>query len=175
MSGCDDIRPLVHERLDSEISGDRAAALEAHLGACGECRAIAEGLAAVRAGLRALPEHRLPADALEAVLDRTVRAGRMQVLPRLAALWPAWAGAAVVVVLASLLLRWPLTPKAPVGPSPAEVARGRDEVRRVLFLASRALHRAERAASERVLSGEVAPALRRLPIRWAPRPEPRKS
>jgi anti-sigma factor RsiW len=175
VSGCDVFRPLLDERLDGDLAADRAAALEAHLAECADCRAVAEGLAAVRAGLRALPEHPLPSVALEEVLDRTVRAGRPKVLPRFAALWPAWAGAAVVVVLALLLARLPHEPSTLAQPSPAEVARARSEARLVLSVASNALHRAERAARDRVVAGEVAPALRRLPIRWTARPEPRKS
>ena len=174
MSACAAFRPLLDERLDGELSAERAAALEVHLAACGECRAVAEGLAAVRTTLRALPEHPLPPEALEAVLDRTVRRSRFRGLPRFSAAWPAWAGAAAVVILALLLLGGPLAPTQTGRPSADEVARGRDDARRVLSLASRALHRAERAACDTVVAGEVAPALRRVPIRWAPRPEPRR-
>jgi anti-sigma factor RsiW len=175
VSGCDVCRELLHERLDGELPADRAMPLDAHLAACAECRAAAEGLAAVREGLRALPEHPLPARTLEAILDRTVRARRPRVLPRFTGAWPAWAGAAAVVALALLLLRVPLAPSSSELPSTADVARARSEARKVLSLASGALHRAEKAASDQVLAGKVAPALRRLPIRWAPRPESRKS
>lgn len=175
MSGCDAFRRLLDERLDGALAQDDASALEAHLAACADCRVVAAGLAAVREGLQSLPEHPLPPIAFEEVLDRTVRAGRRRPPARFAALWPAWAGAAAVVVLALLLARLPQGPSTLAQPSPAEVARARSEARLVLSLASDALHRAERAARDRVVTGEVAPALRRVPVRWVPTPQPRKS
>ncbi len=173
MSPCDGFRARLHQRLDGELAADAAGALDAHLAECPDCRSLAEGLAAVRSGLLALPEHPLPEASLEAILDRTARGRRPRI--RLAASWPAWAGAAAVAALMLLLLRAPLPPSSPAGTSPGELARAESEARLVLALASGALHRAERAAGDRVLAGEVAPALRKVPIRWAVRPEPRKS
>ncbi len=172
MSGCDSFRPLLHDRLDGELSAGAAEALDAHLATCPDCRSLAAGLSAVRSGLLALPEHPLPPDSLEEILERTVRGPRDRV--RLAARWPAWAAAAAVAALVLILLRGPLPPGPAAEPSPDDLARAAGEARAVLCLASGAIHRAERAAAERVLVGEVAPALRRIPIRWAVRPGPRK-
>ncbi len=173
MSDCGTFRPLLHERLDGELGAGAALALDAHLAACPDCRSAAEGLAAVRSGLLALPEHPLPEEAIDEILDRTVRDRRPRA--RFAAYWPAWAGAAALAALALLLLRLPLSPSVPAETSPGDVAKAASEARLVLSLASGALHRAERAAGNRILAGEIAPALRRVPIRWAVRPEPRKS
>ena len=175
MTGCEAIRPLLHARLDGELAREQAEAVEAHLAACAACRTVAVGLEAVQIGLRGLPEVPLPAAALEEILDRTVRVGRRRGIGVLAAPWPAWAGAAAVAVLALVLLRMPLHAPSPGPPTSAEVSRARSEARVAVSLASRALRRAERAATRRVLAGEVAPALRRLPIRFTPRSEPRKS
>jgi predicted anti-sigma-YlaC factor YlaD len=173
VSACETFRPLLHERLDGELGPDAALSLDAHLAACPDCRSAAEGLAVVRSGLLALPEHPLPAEAIEEILDRTVRDRRLGT--RFAAYWPAWAGAAALAALALLLLRFPLSPSVPAEIPPGDVAKAASEARLVLSLAAGALHRAERAAGNRILAGEIAPALRRVPIRWAVRPEPRKS
>jgi anti-sigma factor RsiW len=175
VSACEAIRLLLHARLDGELPAERVATVEAHLAACAACRAVASGLEAVRSGLRELPEHPLSAAVFEEVLDRTVRARRPRGFRRLAVPWPAWVGAAAVLAFAVVLLQIPVFPPSPGPPSPAEVSRARSEARIAVSLASRALHRAERAAADRVLAGEVAPVLRRLPILWATKPEPRKS
>jgi predicted anti-sigma-YlaC factor YlaD len=172
VSRCEDIRELLHRRLDGELAADLATDLDGHLADCADCRAAAAGLAAVAAGLAALPEHPFPETAFEAVLDRTRRSRRSRFRSGLAASWPAWAGAAAVLVLALLMLR---PAPAPGTPTSLEVARASREARMVLTLASRAVRRAEQVAGRRVLAGEVAPALRRLPIRWASGPGPRKS
>ena len=59
--------------------------------------------------------------------------------------------------------------------TPEEIARAVEEARLVLGLTGSALRRAERAAVEQVLGGEVAPALQRLPIQFSRSKEPRRS
>ena len=50
-----------------------------------------------------------------------------------------------------------------------ELEQARLEARRVLEITAVALARSERAAFERVLGGEVSPAIRKIGIQW---PEP---
>ena len=51
-------------------------------------------------------------------------------------------------------------------PTEEEIRKAAEDVRMVLALASRAVRRSERAAVERVLAGEVAPALDRIMVDW---------
>lgn len=179
MTGCETFRERINERLDGELAEPQSRELDAHLAACDGCREIAEARSMVVTGLRHLPEHCFPEEALEKVFDRTLRSGNSS----------SQAGSLPVVPNASrrprrhpALLRWtPLVAAAAMGiiimlivprstapdrPTPAEMAKAQREVRVVLSLTAQALSRAQHAASDRVLADEVAPALRRVPIRW---------
>jgi predicted anti-sigma-YlaC factor YlaD len=167
MSGCNDYRDLIHARLDGELPGGRAADLDAHLDACASCRELADDLAAVASGLRALPEHPLPPAVLQEVFDRTVRRRRVILFPRLTQLpWKGWAAGTLAAAVLIALVFYPRY-SATRGPSPEDLARAQGEVRMVLSLTARAMQRAEIAASDRVLAAQVAPALHRVPIAWS--------
>ena len=167
MTGCDDSRELLHSRLDGELPGERAADLDAHLAACASCRELADDLAAVAAGLQALPEHPLPPGVLREILDRTVRRRPTIRFPGISL--PFWRGWAAGAVAAAVLIAMVFYPRysATRSPSPEDLARAQGEVRMVLSLTARAMQRAEIAASDRVLAAQVAPALHRVPIAWS--------
>jgi anti-sigma factor RsiW len=176
VSRCLAVRELIHERLDGDLPVDRERELLRHLSVCQDCRDFEADLSAVVRGLLDLPEHPMPAADVEHVLARTVRADaspagrwRSGLFRSLAwlPLWARWAaasGAATAGIVAVLILVRPWTADRP---SPEDLARADDQLRMVLSLASRALHRAEQAASERVLLEEVGPALRHVPIQWS--------
>jgi anti-sigma factor RsiW len=167
VNGCREFCRLLHARLDGELPGERKGDLEAHLAACASCRGLADELAAVGAGLRALPEHPLPSGVLREVLDRTVRRRRFVRVPGILLpsrrLWAAGALAAAILIALVVYPRYSATR----GPSPEDLARAQGEFRLVLSLTARAMRRAELAASDRVLAAEVAPALHRVPISWS--------
>ena len=163
---CSEAREAVHVSLDAELM-DAALKrrLEAHLAGCTECRAFVAEMRVVQEGLRSLPELQLPDEALEEVWNRTTRARRVRGFPRRWNLAAA-AAAVLVVVLAGLWLR---NGSAPPGPTDAELERAAAQARLVLGLTSRALQRSERAVLHDVLTDEVSPALRRVPIQWPAR------
>jgi anti-sigma factor RsiW len=167
---CAAARETVQELLDGTVEAERREALESHLAACGECREVRRGLVAVRAGLRSLPETPFPDDALRQVWDRTVNAGRGATF---VAPWrPRFVTAAALaasLVLFALIFSW--SRRLPPDPGPArldaeQIEQVRREARQVLELTAAALKRGERAAIERVVEGEVSPAIRRIGIQW---------
>lgn len=164
MSACDRYRGWIHSRIDGDLDADAARELRAHLGSCASCRDEATSLEMVAVGLRDLRPETMPDAAFEAVLAHTSGSSRGRVVPfvRRRAAWIGLAAAAAVVVAAILVPSWR---GGPVGPTPEETARARQEAQMALAIAAKALRRAE-TAGDRVLTDEVSPALKRIPIRW---------
>jgi anti-sigma factor RsiW len=84
---------LVTGFVDGELAAEAAAAVDAHLGACADCRAQAEAERGLRARLRSLPAPHLPAG-LEARVRS--RARRRPLVARAAARWALPLAAALV-------------------------------------------------------------------------------
>jgi hypothetical protein len=156
MTGCAEARSALHAWLDGSA---KPADLAAHLERCPACREIEADLSLLVRELRSLPPIGFPDERLEQVWIRTTRAsGRRR-------LWPWGLAAAAVLALVAVgvgLLR----ENAPASPSEAELRRAAAEARYALRLTAETLRRAERAAVRDVLTREVSPALRRVPIRW---------
>lgn len=168
MTTCAGLRGAIQERLDGPIDPALERELAMHLAACAECREYHDGLVALRARLRALAMPPLPDDALESVWARTLRAARPP-RRRAAAWWLDWRYAAAVaalllLVIVPVLLRRPSAPAAPPEVTSAEVARAARDLGRVLALTEDAFRRTESVARDRVLAGEVSPAIRRIPV-----------
>ncbi len=163
MSICDRYRDLIHSKIDGDLDAEGERELRVHLAVCPSCREEATSLESVAAGLRSLAPAPMPDDLFDAALARTSRGSRGRVLPfvRKRAAWIGLAAAAAIT--AAILV--PSYFRAPSGPSPAEVARAREEAQLALSIAAKALRRAE-TAGDRVLTDEVSPALQRIPIRW---------
>jgi len=168
---CRAAREWIHARIDGDLSEDRAALLDAHLRACGDCREFESGLARVAAAFAGLPQTSFPDDALREVFAATVDVRpwwrRWTALGPMAR--PALVGVAAAAVAGVAL--WLATAGRPGGrpgggPTEAEVARAMAETRYALALASSAMRRSERAVIQDVLRDEVAPALDRVPVRW---------
>lgn len=176
MNACLDRRDAIHRLLDDELDSAERAAFDAHLGSCAGCREMLAGLEATRAVLRALPKEMLPAEALDTVWARTIRSAETgRAAARAPWWWAAAAAATVTVAILGGLLRAPRLPSADRAvadavTAPADIDRAGREARFVLALTSRALHKSGSAARDQVLGGRVAPALRRIPIRWAEEP-----
>jgi len=165
-------RETLHDLLDGPVEAGRRTSLEAHLATCDECREVDDGLEAVRAGLRSLPETPFPAVALRQVWDRTVNAERERAS---AAPWrPRFVAAAALaasVALVALIISWsrglpPAAVPAPGRLHAEQIEQVGREARQVLEVTAAALKRSEHAAIERVLGGEVSPAIRKIGIQW---------
>jgi len=180
---CARARDSVQHGMDGPVDARERAALDEHLVECEACREYRDGMLALSEALRAAPELSLPAAALEQVWDRTVRAepSRRRGLARH---WRGLAAAAVVTGALVGLWAWVDRPTVPADPIAAELPEGMtredldralEEMHLVLNLTGSAIKRTERAAVEQVLGGEVAPALRLLPIDFSGSHEPRRS
>jgi hypothetical protein len=131
--------------------------------------------------LRALPVVPLPDAALDEVWAKTLGADT-EGAPTVS--WRTRAGA-ILAVAASLLVvvlavEWsrqqpnaPIRTATVVEPAPDEIERARAEAESVLEITAFALARSERAAFERVLGGEVSPAIRKIGIQWPEPPAPK--
>lgn len=156
----------MHERLDRRRPIGTIGALDAHLHQCASCRRLFDELTAVQSVLRQLPPFELDQASTERVLavaaeDRSARSHRrrrtgMRLVPAAAAL--------LLAVMAGLILRPDGVLVARQTHSPGELERAAAEVEFVLGLAGDALRRSREVAVQDVLSRELAPALRRIPL-----------
>ena len=164
MSACARFEDLLHARRDGELGDAESRELEGHLASCDRCREIASSLESAREALRGIAFEPMPEADFQAVLDRTVRSeGKVVPLrPRRPRLY-AGLGLAAAVIAAAVIV--PLVVSRNQGPSPREIAHAREDALRALAIAGRALKRAETAGNA-VVTGEVSPALRRVPLRW---------
>jgi predicted anti-sigma-YlaC factor YlaD len=167
---CAATREALHELFDEAGPGRVA---PEHLDRCSACRDWARDHGEVRRALQKLEQPGFPDDALQEVWARTVdrqRAGWTR------SAWT-WAAAAAVLVAVIGLGLWgtigttPTVPPRETGtvaerPTDEEIRKAAEDVRMVFALASRAVRRSERVAVERVLAGEVAPALDRIMVDW---------
>lgn len=161
---CERAREVTHRLLDGDLlDAERLSRCESHLRICSGCREEADELRQIQDELRAMPVSALPEEALREVLDRTVRQTADGETAR--GWFPGWQAAAAAVLALALFVVWQAGGRGPVGPGPAEIARAEAETRLVLGLTAEALRRTENA-TEGVLSHEVSPALRKIPIQW---------
>lgn len=159
---CERARQITHRVLDEELmDAGMLQEHDEHLQSCSLCREHAGEVGQVQQALRALPAVPMTEEALAEVRRRTTRAGR---LPRY---WQ-WTAAAAVFGVA-VLGTW-LWTRQPPEPTAEELARAADETRIALGLASQALRKTQQVGIRGVLSNEVAPALRRLPLTWPEAP-----
>ena len=167
MSACAKFTGLLHARLDGEIGTPELRELDAHLASCAACRELADSFDAAREALRGMPLEPMPEEDFRAVLDRTIRAAA-SVAPfrsRLLRRGPVFAGIGLAAAVVGAAILVPLFLARHSGPSPEEIAHAREDARRALAIAGRALKRAETAGNA-VVTDEVSPALRRVPLRW---------
>jgi len=73
---------------------------------------------------------------------------------------------AAAVLAATLLVPFTLWYLSPSEPTTAEVDEAAREARMVLAVAAKAVRSAETTARDRVIEGEVSPAIRHVPVRW---------
>jgi hypothetical protein len=163
--GCAEAREAIHLSIDADLmDAGLKRSLETHVSSCADCREFAAEMRAIQGGLRALPELRMPDEALERVWDRTTRSRHAS-----ARTWRRNLAAAAAVIVIALAGLWLRNGSAPPGPTDAELEQAARDARMVLQLTSRALRRTERAAVRDVLTDEVSQALRRVPIQWPDR------
>lgn len=107
MSECDATRRLLPSFLDGELVGAERRAVEAHLEACAECRAVCDDDATFGAAIQqAMPRHPVPPTLRERVSRLRPGASR----PRARVAWVAGAAAAALLAVALGLLRGPGAP-----------------------------------------------------------------
>jgi anti-sigma factor RsiW len=164
MSGCSRFVEMLHARLDGELAAEQARELEAHLDACEACREMAASLESAGEALRGLAFEPMPEADFQAVLDRTVRSSVVPFRPRRARVF-AGLGLAAAVIAAALIVPVLVSRSTSSTPSAQEIAQAREDALRALAIAGRALRRAETAGNA-VVTREVSPALRHVPLRW---------
>jgi anti-sigma factor RsiW len=158
-------RRRLQERLDGALGERERLELDAHLAACAECRAAADGLLSLVSGLGGLPELELAERDLEVVWARTVDA-RPSRRPRRRLL--------ALLAAAALLAVGLWSAERGVGdedgdggagaPTPAELAQAKADLELVTQLTQRALRASQRGAVETALDHAVYPALQRIPV-----------
>lgn len=161
---CERARELIHQVLDGELMDARfREQLHVHLAGCGECREVEADLGRIQLGLRGLAELPLPDTALQEVWDATSRprGSRNPWVERVLD-WRFVAAAAVLIV--ALAGSWQWIQPTRNEPNAAELAQALEETRMVLEMTAEALRKAKRVGVDDVLTDEVAPALRDLPI-----------
>jgi predicted anti-sigma-YlaC factor YlaD len=157
MIACDIGRERVHAHLDETPGAALSESLSLHFATCPGCRELYEDLVALRAALRARPRPELPADALEAVWERTVRRPAAGWLDG----WRRAAAAAVLVTAVSASTLWLLRGSpAPAGPTPAQIALAEAQADLVLSYAARAIQATRTATTHRVVGSKISPAVR---------------
>jgi anti-sigma factor RsiW len=169
---CENAKEMNHRVLDGELmDAERRQIHEAHLDGCPLCRAHREELRQVQSALSMLPGVPLSDDALEDVLARTVRAPRETggtARPR----WTRWglAAAAAAILVVGFLggTRFVEQPQEEQYTAD-DVARAAEDARLALNLTAQALRTGEKKIIEGV-SGRVAPALQRVPLRLPANP-----
>ena len=157
---CDACRATIQDRIDGRLmESAELAAMERHLESCDACGRFQDDMVELHEGLAALPDLEFPDDALETVWDSTIRkpAGRVP------GHWRWMIAAAAVLLMALAGGYFGLIDEEPEYSS-AEIARATAEARTALGLAGRALQRSQDVAMEKVLGGQVAPALEKITI-----------
>ena len=103
---CDEISQLLSARLDGELTEEETAALEAHLAACPECRALSQQLEALRGAFSRLEDVSAPEGFARRVMEQiSPEAEQPKVIPLFRRRWvKAAMGAAACLVLCVGLL-----------------------------------------------------------------------
>jgi predicted anti-sigma-YlaC factor YlaD len=156
---CDEIRRLIHEAHDDERAAALPDVVRAHLTACDACLSLKDDLESLRHALRSLPSIPLSGTALDEVWRATVRA-RYRPAPAARSTWRLAAAASFVSVLSAATLYFVLAPVPRHGPSAVELARASAQADIVFGYTAHALAAARTAATDRVLTSKVSPAVR---------------
>jgi anti-sigma factor RsiW len=160
---CTEALARIHAVLDGDLMDvAERQALDDHLEGCTECRAARVEFEQIQSSLRGLTSVPFPDDAFQQVLAETSRAPKPAVHSRWGVGWRAAAAAVLAVGMTATL--WGVWSTTPTGPDQAEIDQAAAEARMVLKLTAQAFARTQHAAIEGVMSGEVSPALNRVPM-----------
>lgn len=99
MTSCDEARRWLDDRLDGELAGSLGEGVDAHLAACSDCRAYADGVRSLLAAAAELPREVQPErDLWPDIAARVASPSRAPSGRRPVLRWGALAAAAVVLV-----------------------------------------------------------------------------
>lgn len=149
---CDEALDMIHERLDGALDGARQEPLTTHLEDCAKCRQRDAEFALLREELRDMPVLEFPAEDLERVWDRTVRAPISMMRSKRPARWLTAAAAAALFV-------------GVLGPAAYEdyrEHRAMEDFRTAMRITHRALEKTA-GESHEVINADVVSAMRRVP------------
>jgi hypothetical protein len=116
MNDCDQYVDAIGDLIDGTIARDARAGLEAHLGACDDCRALVEDLRLIRETASTLQRHQPPPGVWPAIQQRLAAEAGSR---RTAFTHPAWLAAAASLVAGVGLGVWLLTTPQARDPLPA--------------------------------------------------------
>ena len=164
---CNGARETIQSLLDAEIIDAKLEQrLQTHLSHCSGCRALDSDLRTIQGALQSMPETALPDPILQNVWDRTIRADQRSASRFGGFHWKGIAAAAAAIVGITLFGVWQFDESTSQSPDAEELQRAARQTRMVLRLTSQALRRTGQVVIRDVLTDEVSPALRRVPIAW---------
>jgi hypothetical protein len=130
---CDEVRPLLGDLLDSELSVEDQARLESHLGQCAGCKAEYEAERSLLVAAGELDDEIAPArDLWEGIEARVATSGGQIVRgPWYSSSWLGWAAAAVLIVVLGVQMNNERTAETAVDSRASLPDRGAIELSRV--------------------------------------------
>jgi hypothetical protein len=113
---CDEMRPMIGDWLDGELSASQVERLESHLAECADCRAECDETAVLLASAGELErEIAPPRDLWEGIENRIAETGGVVRGPWWSQSWLGWAAAAVLVLALGAQMNRDRTPTSSSG------------------------------------------------------------
>src|SRR5688500_15176997 len=111
---CNDYRDAIAEFVDGSLDAAGRRALERHVEACADCRALVADLKSIQAAAFTLQRHDPPAKVWQAIRARVAAEpvpdarGRVLAWPRTPTAWGLWLAAAAALIVATAVGIYPL-------------------------------------------------------------------
>lgn len=170
MSLCAQTQFWIQERLDDSkvnLGSAEVASYQAHLESCAHCQAFEADMRTIRDAFEQIPVRPMPDEALESVLDQTVRAEQAEAnSQRARSKIYIWGAVAAGVLIAATVFLWksvPLNEKPAETYSAAEVEEASNHLLWALGITHQALEKSKGAAGTEIR--EIDRSLQKLPFR----------